>query len=200
MEEERTKPYKPFAINASRKGETFKLYTKVNIVNKNAKDGIIYAAEANAMWDTGCYDCIMTKELADKLHCQFSGTIIGRGITGFKEMPLGRTKVALVHNGDLIDTSVAVSDEKLDDEYSFIIGLDFILKGSLAITGGKDNVTLSFTIPPTKEVNFAFERDGMDVTRKLMPLSTDEENIRIYKGEEAERFLNDISEQFFTAD
>ena len=178
------KTHKPFAITAKTLGIPRKLYTPLLLVNAEHKKGTLTAAYVNAMWDTGSEFCLMSRKLADRLGFKFDRDIKSIGLTGETIAHYGRAHVALVNNGEMIKVWAAIIDDDLHDEYSFIIGMNLISMGTLAITTLALQTTLSFKIPSSGNIDFVEEAQGTDATAKYLPLSSTTEDERIYQGPE----------------
>lgn len=176
--------YKPFAITAKTLGFPRKLYTPLLLVNLRSSEKLA-AAYVNAMWNTGAETCVMSKTLADRLGFEFDKTIPSRGLTGESIVSYGTAYVALKNNGDLIDTTAAIVDDiSCGDEYSFIIGMDFIRKGTLAISCTPLATVLTFTIPTTRELDFVKDIDCSGDSKGYIPLSSTKESRKVYFGQE----------------
>ena len=172
------KDVKPFAITATAIGHPRKLHTPIIVVNITKGDELI-AAKVNAMWDTGADICLMSKELASLLRIDYKTPLPGSGLFGKGDTMAGIAYVALVSNGDMIDTYAAVVDSTSPTgEYSFIIGMDFIRKGSLAICSSKLDTTLSFIIPSPEPIDFTKLKEITDYSKAFLPLSSEQEDIR----------------------
>lgn len=170
--------YKPFAITATALGHPRKLYTPITVVNITG-DNELVAATVNAMWDTGADLCLMSRKLAEALHVDFKETIPANGLLGGDNVGVGMTRVALLSNGETIDTYAAIVESvSSTDKYSFIIGMDFISKGALAICSDSMSTTLSFTIPSPKPIDFTSLYEMAEGKTKLLPLSKGTDDIR----------------------
>lgn len=174
--------YKPFAITAHTLGKPHKLYTKMLLANMDAGDGQIAATYVNAMWDTGADVCIMTKALADQLGFKYNRSMLSKSVTGESMAQYGYAYVYLVCNGCPIDVIASIVDYDIGDgEYSFIIGMSLISKGSLSITSSETGTTLSFSIPACAPVDYTKQMpEGSDI--KILPLSHGKEKIDVSIG------------------
>ena len=180
---------KPFAITATALGHPRKLHTPLTVVNITNGNELI-AARFNAMWDTGAEICIMSRELADRLCIDYKAPLPGQGLFGEGVAMAGIAYVALVSNGDIVDTYAAVVDSvSPTGEYSFIIGMDFIRKGTLAISSSKVDTTLSFTIPSPEPIDFTKLREIAEGSKAYLPLSSEREDIRPVFGRNALELL-----------
>lgn len=179
METDSQKKYKPFAITATALGNPLKLYTPITVVNFSAgENSKMVAATVNAMWDTGADMCLMSRRLAEALLIDFKKTIPANGLLGGSDVPVGITRVALLSNGDTIDTYAAIVDSVSPDNlYSFIIGMDFIRKGTLAISSNSMSTTLSFTIPSPEPIDFTQIYGLVEGKSKYLPLSKGKDEI-----------------------
>lgn len=172
------KAYKPFAITAIALGHPGKLYTPITVVNVT-EDNELVAATVNAMWDTGADLCLMSRKLAEALHIDFKNTIPANGLLGSDDVEVEMTRVALLSNGETIDTYAAIVDSvSSTNQYSFIIGMDFIRKGALAISSDSMSTTLSFTIPSPEPIDFTRLYDMTSGKSKSLPLSKGKDEIR----------------------
>lgn len=172
------KKYKPFAITATSLGHPKKLYTPITVVNITKGDELV-AAKVNAMWDTGAELCLMSRKLADALLIDFKKIIPAEGVLGGDDVAVGITRVALLSNGETIDTYAAIVDNiSPTGQYSFIIGMDFIRKGALAISSTSLSTTLSFTIPSPEPIDFTQLYDLVEGKSKHLPLSKGNDEIR----------------------
>lgn len=172
------KEYKPFAITATALGHPKKLYTPITVVNITKADELV-AAKVNALWDTGADLCLMSRKLAEALLIDFAKTIPAEGLLGCDDVEVGITRVALLSNGGTIDTYAAIVDTvSSTNQYSFIIGMDLIRKGALAISSTSLSTTLSFTIPSPEPVDFTQLYGLVEGKTKHLPLSKGKDEIR----------------------
>lgn len=178
--------HKPFAITARTLGMVERPFTRILLVNLNSPHKIS-ASYANALWDTGAATSVMSAKLAALLGFDFRGEREYRSIgSSIRKAALGYAYVSLVSNGDVVETLTAIVDEDVGEDYSFIIGMDFIRKGSFALTCTKFETTLSFTIPAAPAVDFAklLEGAGIDSDEARLGLTVPEP-LRVYYGREA---------------
>lgn len=188
MEEKKEKSYKPFAITARTDGKPRKLYTKILLVNIEPQNGRMHGSYVNAMWDTGADTCVMTSKLAKELGFEFKHEIVTKGASEEIVAKYGLAHVALVSNGEMVDTIAGVVDADWG-EYSFIIGMDFISKGTLAISSSPIDTTLSFTIPSPGRIDFVRILEKRNIKGKYLPLSSEKEYIKVYHGKEILDFI-----------
>lgn len=182
-------PYRPFAITARTAGCPRKLVTPLVVMNLDPASGLV-AATVNAFWDTGSEPCLMSRNLAAILGIRYEKENICHGLTGSCVAAFGYACVSLVCNGDIIDTIAAVVDETSPTgEYSFIIGMDFIRKGTLSVSSTPLHTVLSFKIRTDRPIDFIAEADA-DTDVKYLPLSSTKEEIRPVFGQEAIKLLN----------
>lgn len=172
--------YRPFAITARCLGKPRKLYTQVLLVNLGAPR--MKASYVNAMWDTGAEYSMMSKKLAERLGFEFEDKVKVQGILDGVYADYGPASVALVSNGDMVDITVVVVEESQFPEYSLILGMDFISKGTLAISTMNFETVLSFRIPSKGHIDFAKEDQEEGYTVKYLPLSSSKENDTVYQG------------------
>ncbi len=179
------KAYKPFAITATALGHPAKLYTPITVLNVS-EDNELVAATVNAMWDTGADLCLMSRRLAEALRVDFKNTIPANGLLGGDNVEVGMTRVALLSNGETIDTYAAIVDTvSPTNQYSFIIGMDFIRKGALVISSDPMSTTLSFTIPSPDPIDFTRILDMARGAYRFLPLSKGSDDIRPLFGPDA---------------
>lgn len=177
-----SKIYKPFAITATALGHPAKLYTPITVLNVS-KGNELVAATVNAMWDTGADLCLMSRKLAEALHVDFKDIIPANGVLGGDDVAIGITRIALLSNGETIDTYAAIVDSvSATNQYSFIIGMDFIRKGTLAISSTSLSTTLSFTIPSPEPIDFTQLYEQAEGKTKNLPLSKGLDEIRPVYG------------------
>lgn len=173
-----------FALTAHAFGEPAKLYTPVTIMNIEK----VIAAEANAMWDTGAEVCVISKRLAELLQLDVVPGPSARGLTGSAETSLCYTYVSFVAGGGIVTVKCAVVDECVGGlDYSVILGLNLIRRGSLAISGGDTGITLSFRMPASDAVDFTFSAESMPVSS--VSLSAGRECVKLYAGADAVRLM-----------
>lgn len=173
--------YKPFAITAKTLGHPRKLYTPISIINLENRDKLA-GITVNAMWDTGAETCVMSRRVATLLGFNFDKTIVSKGLTGECLASYGYVCVSIVNNGDCIDTIAGIVDETSPTgEYSFIIGMDFIRKGALAISTTQFETTLSFRIPVGEPIDFVSDQ-GKEAVAEYLPLSSTKEEIKPIYG------------------
>lgn len=163
----------PFAITARTAGHPAKLFTPVTVVNlQPSGKAKIVAVRVNAMWDTGAEVCVMSASLAARLGIKFDKTVETKGLTGNASAVVGYAYISLLANGDLVEVVTGIVDEtSLAGEYSFIIGLNFIRKGTLAISSTNIDTTLSFVIPSPEPVDFTKLADIEERFKGYLPLS-----------------------------
>lgn len=169
--------HKPFAITARTSGRPRKLVTPLTVANLHAPGRAkIVAARVNAMWDTGAEVCLISRNLAACLGLDFKPAVDAKGLTGTCVAPIGYAYVSIVANGDLVETLTAIVDETSPSgEYSFIIGLDFIRHGTLAISYSPLDVSLSFVIPSPAPIDFAALADIDSQCKGYIPLGPGKE-------------------------
>lgn len=177
------KDYKPFAITAKCLGSPKRLYTKILVVNLDSDDRLT-AKYVNALWDTGADTSLMTRELAQDLGFKFSKKVESRGFGSPSLADLGYALVALVSNGETVETLTAVVEDMPCDDYSFIIGMDLISKGTLAISSSQFETSLSFTIQTVEHVDFVKSREKLGFSTEYLELSSWIEDKRIFRGTE----------------
>lgn len=160
---------KPFAVTARALGHPAKLITPIIVANLQA-GGCWKIVRTNAMWDTGAEFCMMSKRLATELNVNFDKSITMKGIVDSKEAAVGFTYVTLFANGGIMEVLTGIIDEtSLSGEYNFIIGMDFINKGTLAISSTNISTTLSFVVPTQNEIDLTTGFDGATKSIRLMP-------------------------------
>lgn len=174
-----------FALTAHSSGEPPKLYTPITIMNIEK----VIAAEANAMWDTGAEVCIISRRLADALQLEMIPGPSARGLTGSADTSLCYAYVSFVAGGGIVTEKCAVVDSHVGGvDYSVILGLNLIRRGSFAISGGSSGITLSFTMPATDVIDFT--ASPQDIPSSIVPLSRGGERLKIYTGLDAIRIMN----------
>lgn len=187
MEKETIRRHVPFAITARATGHPRKLFTPLTVANlrPSGGDGIV-ATKVNAMWDTGAEVCLMSEFLARSLKVQFDKNCPGVGIAGSASVPIGYAYVSLLANGDLVEVLTGIVEEtSTTGDYSFIIGLNLISKGSLAISSTNLGTTLSFTIPSPEPIDFTHIADIDNCYKGSLPLSKRMEDQPVVCGAEA---------------
>lgn len=183
---------KQFAITAHCLGHPRKLFTPITILNLGPT-GLPKAAKVNAMWDTGAETCLMTLALANKLGYTFDRIIPAHGLTGSANTPIGYVYVSLVGGGEVISVMTAIINETSPDrDYSFIIGLDLIRRGTLAITSTAIDTTLSFVVPASQTIDFLKLSNIPTDRQRYLPLSTGHENADVIVGDDALALLGGI--------
>lgn len=177
-----------FAVTARTLGHPRKLYTPLTVVNFDSR----IVAKVNAMWDTGAEYCIMSEELAKALRINFDKMIRNAGVTGQTVAALGYTYVTIVSHGGLMSVMTAVVPGNLGgDEYSFIIGLNMIRRGTLCLSHTEAESVLTFKIPSGGHVDYVAEA-GEATPRQYLPLSQGKEDLRLYYEKEALRLIADV--------
>ena len=173
-----------FALTAHSNGEPGKLYTPIAIMNIDK----VIVVEANAMWDTGAEVCLISRRLAECLQLEMAPGPIARGLTGSAETSVCYVYVSLVANGGVITVKCMVVDDHIGGlDYSMIIGMNLIRRGSLAITGGEYGITLSFTMPATDTIDFMVVANHLPGA--VVPLSDGREELKIYTGINAVKIM-----------
>lgn len=186
--------YKPFAITARTTGHPSKLYTPITVANLLPSWGggeKIVATKVNAMWDTGADVCLMDRALAARLGVKFETPCNAKGIAGATTVPIGYAYISIVANGDLIDVLTGIVEKTSpSDDYSFIIGMNLIGKGSLAISATAIDTTLSFTIPCPEPIDFTLLTDIESRYKGVLPLSGKIDEYPIVYGKDALDLIN----------
>lgn len=176
----------PFAVTAKTPGFPRKLYTPIMVANLRAPA----VAYVNAMWDTGADCCYMTPSLAKHLCIDFEDTVSAEGVTGRDEMKVGDAYVSLIAGGGIETVAVAVASSNFGrGDFSFIVGMDFIRKGSLAITHADFQTMLSFRIPSSRPIDFTSDLD-FDAAKGMLPLSHGKEDLIWYSQKAAVKELS----------
>ena len=174
-----------FALTAHSSGEPSKLYTPITIMNIKS----VIAAEAHAMWDTGAEVCIISRRLADALQLEMAPGTSARGLTGSADTSACYAYVSVVAGGGIVTVKCAVVVCHVGGvDYSVILGLNLIRRGTLAITGGDSGITLSFTMPATDVIDFTASPDAIPAS--IVPLSRGGERLKIYTGLDAVKIMN----------
>lgn len=181
----------PFAITAKCSGMPEKLYTKILVANRIIDNSEMRAKYVNALWDTGAVRSSLTPDLADELGIKYEGHIYASGIGGKVKGSLGVARIALVSNGGLVETIAGIVPRSRKTKYSFVIGMDIISKGSLAITTTFEGTVLSFYAPAEMPIDFTKILDDSKYKKEILPLSSGYEwdYNKIYKGEEVIRLI-----------
>lgn len=181
----------PFAITAKCSGMPEKLYTKILVANRIVDNSEIKAKFVNALWDTGAARSCMTPDLADELGIKYEGQIFASGVGGKVKSSLGVARIALVSNGGMIESIAGIVPRNRKQKYSFIIGMDIISKGSLAISTTFQGTVLSFYAPAEMPIDFTKILDDSKYKKEIIPLSNGFEwdYNKIYKGEEVIRLI-----------
>lgn len=176
----------PFAVTARTPGFPRKLYTPLMVANLRAPA----VAYVNAMWDTGADCCYMTPSLAKHLCVDFEVMAPAEGLTGRDEMKVGDAYISLIAGGGIETVAVAVASSDFGHgDFSFIIGMDFIRKGSLAITHVDFQTMLSFRIPSSRPIDFTSDLD-FDAAKGTLPLSQGKEDLIWYSKKAAIKELS----------
>lgn len=174
-----------FALTARSTGEPSKLYTPLVILNLEK----VIAAEAHAMWNTGAEVCVISKKLADALQFDVAPGPAACGLTGYAETSVCYAYVSFVAGGGIVTVKCAVVDGLVGGvDYSIILGLNLIRRGTLAITGGNAGITLSFKMPATDVIDFTASPDAIPAS--IVPLSRGGERLKIYTGLDAVKIMN----------
>lgn len=173
-----------FALTAHSSGEPSKLYTPITLMNLKS----VIAAEAHAMWDTGAEVCIISRRLADVLQLEMAPGPSARGLTGSADTSACYAYVSFVAGGGIVTVKCAVVDGHVGGvDYSVILGLNLIRRGSLAITGGDFGITLSFTMPASDVIDFTDSTEAIPAS--IVPLSRGGESLKIYTGIDAVKIM-----------
>lgn len=176
----------PFAVTAKTPGFPRKLYTPIMVANLRAPA----VAYVNAMWDTGADCCYMTPNLAKLLCVDFDSTAQAEGLTGRSEMKVGDAYLSLIAGGGIETVAVAVAASDFGHgDFSFILGMDFIRKGSLAITHADFQTMLSFRIPSSNPIDFTSDLE-FDAAKGTLPLSQGKEDLISYSKKAAVKELS----------
>lgn len=178
----KTHPF-PFALTARCQGFPRKLYTPILVLNLDSDTPC--AARVNAMWDTGAEYCVMSTRLARMLGLDYKHEVACAALTGSSQSKVGRGVISLVSGGGVIDAHVCVVDNPVGGgEYSFIIGMEVIRMGALAISHTETETILSFAAPAPYIVDFT--SPAVDDRRPMasVPLSYGLEKIQIFKDKD----------------
>ena len=181
----------PFALTAKCDVAPEKLYTKLLVANRYMAGEPMKAKYVNAMWDTGAPTSFMTPELAKDLGIKYEGPIYASGIGGKQRGWLGIARIALVSNGGMLETVVAIVPSNKKKKYSFVIGMDIINKGAFAVSSTSEGMTLSFTMPCYCPIDFTEFYKDHPIKKEVVQLSSGEEwqYDQIYEGSDATRLI-----------
>ena len=131
----------------------------------------------NALIDTGASISGISNRLVSKMGLSSTGSFLYGTATGEHCLQNYTTDVYLPHDKLFKDLEVSEFIAREKDDYDFIIGMDILTQGDIAITNEGDFMMFSFRIPPSgKHTDYQ--------TELLRERYTDEEINRFIKEDE----------------
>ena len=112
--------------------------------------------QTNAIWDTGATNSVITETFAKKLNLIPSGKAIVLGVHGQKKVNMFPIKITL--NNEALSFTIPVTecmDLTDDGSCEFLLGMDIISHGDLAITNFGGNTKMSFRVPFVEPIDFS---------------------------------------------
>lgn len=182
--------YKPFAITAKKFGVAECVYTKILVVN--AVGETLLGTYVNALWDTGSPKCVIFKSLADFLHIQPYNPGIVSGIGGNVASGDQIAYINIVRNGDVMPVECKIIEDVPNAICSFILGMNFINKGSFSLTFDGKETVFSFVIPPADPIDYikianenqTVEYQQLSYGKESLELITDRELALLIHGKD----------------
>ena len=115
-----------------------------------------------ALWDTGATASAVTKETVNKLGLPAIGRTMVHHADGATEQDVYLLSVYLPNNF-IIPMVRATECKEIAGRFDFIIGMDIITLGDLAITNVSGKTTISFRMPPDRKIDYVAEIEEMNV-------------------------------------
>lgn len=187
---EERKGIKPFAITARKIGIAQCIYTKLIVVN--AVGDTVLGTYVNAIWDTGSPKCLIYQSLADFLHIKPVSHSYVSGVGGCEVVGDQTAYINIVSNGDIIPVECSIIKDVPNSVGSFLLGMNFISRGSLSLTYDGRETVFSFISPPVNPIDF-IKQANEDHTIEYQQLSYGKESLELITNRELAHIIHGIS-------
>ncbi len=162
----------PRAFTQNHKVRIVAIITPINLSlpfdPKNTQIDTVNRVIANALWDTGATNCCITKEKADEVGLKpFTKAPVSYG-RGTKYEDVYKLNIVLP-NGVGIARINATECDSTQGNFDFIIGMDIITMGDLAITNVGGFTTVSFRFPPVRTIDYKLEIENAKTSDRNSP-------------------------------
>lgn len=154
--------YSAFTIRYRRHAAVLDCYVQLRAIDDLAKLKVI------AFFDTGAMISAISKECALLIGAEEIGSIRMRGFTGVELVPQYIVDVELPNQMEICTLVVAESKSlganSKGEPYGFLIGIDILKFGDLALNHADGYTSLSFRIPSLNHVDYVeeYRRDFPD--------------------------------------
>lgn len=121
-----------------------------DIVICSPDEGTFISTRIRALWDTGCFQSVVSKRVADFLRLKSHETQRLRSPFGGSAVcDVAKVRICIVLGGIRIPIDAAINpNPNSDPDCDITLGLDFITKGDFAISHDGEVLYLSFCYPP----------------------------------------------------
>ena len=113
------------------------------------------AIKCNAVWDTGATNTVIDEKLAEQLKLKPVTKIPARGVNGDFITNVYWIDILLPNKVEVL--SIKVTEGKLRDETSLLIGMNIITLGDFSVTNADGKTCFSFRTPSCKEIDYVSE-------------------------------------------
>lgn len=104
-----------------------------------------------AMWDTGADVCVISKRIADELGVNATGQMSVDGVHGEDIADVCYIHVKLPTNDYIMNVETII---RARTDYDFVIGMNVIAHGDIAISTAEDKTVFSVRIPSEGHIRF----------------------------------------------
>jgi gag-polyprotein putative aspartyl protease len=162
-----TPKFKAFTITYRRIVSVLECYVNLEAIDNVSKKKVL------AFFDTGAMISSVSQECARQLQSEEVGSIRIRGFTGSEIVPQHILDVGLPNNIE-IKTLIAAESKSLGENqrgepYGFLIGMDILKHGDLAVNHANGYTTLSFRTPSINHVDYVEEYNQLFPDDSEMP-------------------------------
>lgn len=126
------------------------------------------AISTQGIWDTGATGSVITRSSAERLGLKPISRAIVKGVHGEKEVNVYYVKITLNNDRISLYTNVTECEELSPDKSNgLLVGMDIITLGDFCITNAYGKTTMSFIVPPQREIDFVKEINEQNKYEKM---------------------------------
>lgn len=135
---------------------TSEIYLSLPFIPKDKHGSKPKPYKAKALWDTGASNCAITKAMAEIIGLPVIGKAIVSHADGETQQSVYLLNLFLP-NKIILPMVKATECKSSRGSFDFIIGMDIITLGDFALTNVNNKSTISFVIPPLREIDYVQE-------------------------------------------
>lgn len=147
--------YSAFTIRYRRITAILDCYVQLRAIDDNSKQKVL------AFFDTGAMISAIYRDCAQLLQAEEVGSIRMRGFTGIELVPQYIVDVELPNEMEIqtliVAESKSLGENSKGEPYGFLIGMDILKFGDLALNHADGYASLSFRIPSLAHVDYVEE-------------------------------------------